>query len=370
METASWSRSGAGGKIVSDRRMGRIAAVPYDRTPLPPPPKSPNWLSGAILHSALTLASGAGKILSSVLLSDSSSSSEHVDSASENDAVDVNDNEIPSHEVDKLSRKNGTSLQMIKDRQESQFSARKSIIEQLIMHETFSREECDRLINIVNSRVMDYSTIEAGENGLHTDALRDIVRNETVDLDNKDVMEAKIWFEEKKMGLNAGSDLAHGTCELNSAAVQPKQNSLSSGSWNIQEELQRVRLKATEDMLCYTSSKIDLSLFAVAPKSGQESLGFDILAAGVGEKMIEPKEPKPIDASLNLDAGVGADPGVLAMNWLSGNQRRWHVSDKVNKENKRAAELKQERELKRLESSINYDGRKEQRGESKNPSTV
>lgn len=47
---------------------------------------------------------------------------------------------------------------------------------------------------------------------------------ETVDLYNKDVVEAKIWFEEKKMGLNTGSDLAHGTCDSNSAVVQPVSN--------------------------------------------------------------------------------------------------------------------------------------------------
>ncbi|CAA3011325.1 Hypothetical predicted protein [Olea europaea subsp. europaea] len=366
MATPSCSRSGTGVKIVSNRRKNRLAAGPYDHPT--PPPRSPNWLADAILQSAITLASGAGKILSSVLLSDSSSD-EDVDSASENDAGNDNDYENPSDEIDKLSQKNGTSLQMIKDGQESQFSASKSIIERLIMQETYSRDECDRLINIVNSRVIGYSINEAEVNGLHTDALRDI-GNETVDLYNKDVVEAKIWFEEKKMGLNAGSDLAHGTCGSNSAVVQPKRNSLSSGSWNIQEELRRVRLKATKDMSCSPSSKIDLSLSVLAPKRGQESLVSEILAAGVGERMIEPKEPNSIDPSLNLDAGMGTDPGLTAMNWLWRNRRRWNVNDKVNKENKRAAELKQERELKRLKSSVNYNGRKEQRGESGNPSTI
>ncbi|CAA3011324.1 Hypothetical predicted protein [Olea europaea subsp. europaea] len=393
MATPSCSRSGTGVKIVSNRRKNRLAAGPYDHPT--PPPRSPNWLADAILQSAITLASGAGKILSSVLLSDSSSD-EDVDSASENDAGNDNDYENPSDEIDKLSQKNGTSLQMIKDGQESQFSASKSIIERLIMQETYSRDECDRLINIVNSRVIGYSINEAEVNGLHTDALRDIgngtvlLKNcsqfhlnslhvtvgfflyftETVDLYNKDVVEAKIWFEEKKMGLNAGSDLAHGTCGSNSAVVQPKRNSLSSGSWNIQEELRRVRLKATKDMSCSPSSKIDLSLSVLAPKRGQESLVSEILAAGVGERMIEPKEPNSIDPSLNLDAGMGTDPGLTAMNWLWRNRRRWNVNDKVNKENKRAAELKQERELKRLKSSVNYNGRKEQRGESGNPSTI
>ncbi|CAI9775662.1 unnamed protein product [Fraxinus pennsylvanica] len=414
MATASCSRFGAGVKIVSNGRENRQTASPHDRSS----PPSPNWLVDAILHSALTLASGAGKILSSVLLSDSSSSSssEDVDSASGTSGQDI--------EVFALD---SLKCRMNKE-QESQFIARKSIIERLIMQETFSREECDRLINIVNSRVMGYSAIEAGANGLHTDALRDIVGNGTVDLYNEDVVEAKIWFEVQKMQLNAGSDLAHGTCGLNSAVVEPiesevgpsvdmakshmnvhppwacpskhtelrtpstmamelfkegtsyssgndylsskKQDSLSSGSWNIQEELRRVHLKATEDMLCSPSSKIDPSLSMFAPKIGQESSVSEILSAVVGEKMIEPKEPNPIDPSLNLDAGMGTDFGVIAMNWLSGNQRRWNVSDKVNKANRRAAELKQERELKRLKSSINYNGRKEQGKETVNPSTV
>lgn len=38
----------------------------------------------------------------------------------------------------------------------------------------FLRDECDRLINIVNSRVIGYSINEAEVNGLHADALRDI----------------------------------------------------------------------------------------------------------------------------------------------------------------------------------------------------
>lgn len=80
------SRSGAGGKIVTNRRKQRLAATPYDRPPPqplpPPPPKSRNWFTGIIVPSARALATGAGKIFSSIFSESESSSSEDEDSAS------------------------------------------------------------------------------------------------------------------------------------------------------------------------------------------------------------------------------------------------------------------------------------------------
>lgn len=67
------SPSGAGGKIVTNRRKQRLAVAPYDR---PPPPNSPNWFAGVVVPSARAIASGAGKILSSIFSESGTSSSE------------------------------------------------------------------------------------------------------------------------------------------------------------------------------------------------------------------------------------------------------------------------------------------------------
>ncbi|CAI9772299.1 unnamed protein product [Fraxinus pennsylvanica] len=373
MASLSESQFGAGGKIVTNRRKKRLAATPYDR-PQPPPPvvRSPNWFSRVIIPSARAVASGAGKIISSVLYSDNSSSSEDDGSDSEDDVENDNDYNVPSDGINELTK--GMTLEVIQSRQGSHSRVRKSdtkhIIEQLIMQEMFSREECNRLIKIINSRVLDYSTTEAGETSLLTMSAGETVGNENVDLYNRTVMEAKTWFEDKKT--SPLSDLAYGTCDFNSIVprnigsevgspvdmaksymkVRPpwtspakqievrtpstmmmepfregtqfsvgndslsslkKRNSLTSGSWNIQEELRRVRSKATDDMLRSLSSKIDLSL---APKSSLEYLGTDIPAASMLEKKIELNSStltKSIDAPPNPDAGVRSNPGLSAL---------------------------------------------------------
>ncbi|KAL2548141.1 protein KAKU4-like [Forsythia ovata] len=375
MASVSESQFGAGGKIVSNRRKKRLAVTPYDR-PLPPPPaRSPNWFSGVIIPSARAIASGAGKILSSVLYSDSSSSSEDDGSDSEEDVENDNYIKAPSDGINELNK--GTSSEVIQPRLGSHSRVRKSetkhIIEQLIMQEMFSREERERLIKLINSRVVDYSTMEAGDTSLLTVSPGETVGNKNVDLCNRTVMGAKMWLEEKKVRSSPVSDLAHGTCGFNSTMLEnvesevgspvdmaksymkarppwasptkqieartpstmtmepfkegtqysvgndslstlKKRNSLASGSWNIQEELRRVRSKATDDMLRSLSSKIDLSL---APKSSLEYLGTDISAASIQEKKRELNSSsvtKLIDAPTNLDAGVRSNLGLSGLN--------------------------------------------------------
>ncbi|KAK4435677.1 protein KAKU4 [Sesamum alatum] len=364
------SRSGAGGKIVANRRKQRLAVTPYDR-PLPepsrpPPPKSPNWFSGIIVPSARALASGAGRIISSIFSESESSSSEDEDSASEDDLQNDTQYGSPYDGVNTSNEKTLTLPGMMQHRQESQMRVRrtetKQIIEQLIMQETFSREECDKLIQILNSRVTDGST-EAGERISLAGSLGKILDHEHVDIYNQAVQEAKKWFNEKKVGSSSVTELAPRTCNLNSTGVDhiesgggspvdlarsymkdrppwasptrnfelrtpltttmklfkeetlysvdqdplsssKKRNSLASGSWNIQEELRRVRSKATEDMLRTPSTKIDPSLFAVAP-SREESVGAGNVLFALGERRTEPE-------SL-VDAGVSSDPALAAL---------------------------------------------------------
>ncbi|CAI9759538.1 unnamed protein product [Fraxinus pennsylvanica] len=380
MKSGTESQFGAGGKIVTNRRKKRLAVTPYDRPSPPPPPRarSPNWFSGVIIPSARAIASGAGKIISSVLYSDYSSSEEEEDdddlSDFEDDVENDNDYSVPSDGINELNK--GTLSEVIESRRGSHSRLRKSetkyIIEQLILQEMFSREECDRLTKMINSRVVDYSTVEAGQTSLLTVSPGETVGNENINFFNKTAMEAKRWLEEKKVGSSPVSDLAYGTCGFNSIVLEnigsevgspvdvaksymkvrppwispskqievrtpstmtmepfkegtqysvgndslsslKKRNSLASGSWNIQEELRKVRSKATEDMLRSLSSKIDLSL---SPKSSLEYLRTDIAAANVLENKSELNSStltKSTDAPPNPDAGVRSNPGLSAL---------------------------------------------------------
>ncbi|PIN00820.1 hypothetical protein CDL12_26680 [Handroanthus impetiginosus] len=373
------SRSGAGGKIVSNRRQQRLAATPYDRPPpqpfAHPPPRSPNWFTGIIVPSARALASGAGKILSTIFSESESSSSEDEGSGSEDDVDNDNHYETPHAGLNTLNEKNGALRETPQSGQETKFGVwrteTKRVIERLISHETFSREECDRLIRMLNSRVIDRST-EAGDKSLFLGSAGKMVDHEDVDIYNKAIQEAKTWFREKKVGSSSGTQLAHGTSNLNSTGLEhvesgggspadvarsymkdrppwasptrnvelrtpltttvklfkdgtlysvghdsfsssKRRNSLASGSWNIQEELRRVRSKATDDMLRTPSTKIDPSLFAVA-KIKEESIGAGRVVSALGERTMGPEflsKTKPIDVL--IDAGVSSDSALAAL---------------------------------------------------------
>lgn len=95
--------------------------------------------------------------------------------------------------------------------------------------------------------------------------------------------------------------------------MQLKRDSSATGSWNILEEIRKVRSKATEEMLrTQPSSKIDWSAFASEHKSSPSSLAADKLEASVGDKMVN--SAKSVHASLNLTTGVTSTygfPGVV-----------------------------------------------------------
>ncbi|KAL6985079.1 hypothetical protein U1Q18_018457, partial [Sarracenia purpurea var. burkii] len=289
----------------------------------------------------------------------------------DNGMDDENDSyHIPSDGVDGLTKNNGTTTELIECcRTESQLTVGKSetkrVIEKLLMQETFSREECDRLVKIINSRVIEGSTKGEGH-----DRKFDIP-----DLCSKAVREAKQWLEEKKVASSSKSDLAYGTYTLGSVVpsevskgelgspvdmaklymqarppwASPSVNydsttpspmgrellkeetpysaagnscssskqkiySLASGSWNIQEEIRRVRSKATEDMLkTIPSTKIDLSGLPLEPKSIQNSLAADKTDLGLGDKVHNLNllpAIKSKNASLELAAGMSTCHGL------------------------------------------------------------
>ncbi|XP_049376895.1 protein KAKU4 [Solanum stenotomum] len=316
--------SRSGGKIVTNRRK-RYAVGPYDRPQQPPPAaaaeepflKSPNWLTGHVFPATRTILSGAAKILTSVFNSDSSSSSSSgSDSMFEDD--DREENDICS-EVDELNK----HPQLRGERSQT-----KHLIEQLLMQETFSREERDQLVMIINSRVVDSSSLE-GKDSL-----------DTLDHNSQAIIEARKWLEEKRDGLRSDNTLGGVSSVVsvddtfgspvemaksymkvrppwaspavdNSGLRTPsqmkaklfdeeapysvsgdslsslkKKSSYASGSWNIHEEIRKVRSKATEDMLrAHPSKETDYQLRLVERKAEPKSAVGDLTGTSTAEKI-------------------------------------------------------------------------------------
>lgn len=354
---------------MTNRRRKLTIATPYDRPPQPPPQESPNWLTGVIFPATRKIASGAAKILSTVFDSSSSSSSSSSDSeaASDDDANQSNkDHEISSEALKCVEEEPQRSLYS---------SVTKSAIERLLMQESFSREERDRLVQIIDSRVM----IGGEENGLPAGVSIGTVGNDTADLCTKAVMEARKWLEEKRVELSPLSDLAHESRSLNHSELKHSENEVgspidvaklymksrppwasplaedielrtssaipsemtrelfcektpasfgssflssskkrnyASGSWNIEEEIRRVRSKASEDMLhSLSSSKMDLSPLATTLKPRQDSFVADMSNSrgDMGNKLNIVTGTPPADASVDMAAGLKTPIGISAL---------------------------------------------------------
>ncbi|XP_038898993.1 protein KAKU4 [Benincasa hispida] len=359
---AGGSRSG--GKIVRARRV-QSRKTPYER-PGPSnlgPGGNPSWISKFIFSPTRTIATGAGKLLSSVFVSDSSSSSS--DSESEDDDEDDVHDENCVFQGAEGVKKNGTSEMVNLFRKDFPPVKKdsKHLIEQLLMQETFSRAERDKLFQIIESRVVECQTNEGQAAGRLTE-----ISNRAVDNDDgrpavcgTAILEAKKWLNEKRLGLGSTSTLKldDGPCTLNSTMLpvvnneemgspvdvaksymqarppwaspstnnfefkspsplglqlfkeetsysisgnplsssRIKRDSPTSGSWNIQEELRRVRSKATKELLRTPSAKLDWSSFASASdyKSNLSSLKIPS-----GDKIQH--AVKSIDKSMNWSA--------------------------------------------------------------------
>ncbi|KAM1224703.1 hypothetical protein ACFX2G_044513 [Malus domestica] len=345
MATAATSRSRraldsrSGGKIVRPRRYAG-ARTPYDRPRFvnPAPPENPNWFSRLIYSPTRKIASGAGKIISSVFGPDSSSSSSSSSEDGTDDEADDDNEDISTQEDDGLNKRNGTSeeIKFLEKEPPATLgkSNKKHVIEQLLMQETFSREECDRLIKIIKSRVVGFTNAEGAE-------------NTRPDVESP-VMEAKKWLSEKRLGSTSKPVLDHGTHTL-SALMFPqggedeggspvdvakvymrarppwaspsikhgelrspssigmqlfneetpystvgnsvstsklKRDAPATGSWNIQEEIRRVRSKATEELLrSLPSTRIDWSTSALEKRSVLGSFPGGQREDDVGDKL-------------------------------------------------------------------------------------
>lgn len=91
-----------------------------------------------------------------------------------------------------------------------------------------------------------------------------------------------------------------------------KRDSSASASWNILEEIRKVRTKATEEMLrTPPSSKIDWSSYGLENKNVSKSFLADEAEASMRSKVHS--SIKSVDASRNLAKGVSTSygPGVI-----------------------------------------------------------
>ncbi|KAK0571459.1 hypothetical protein LWI29_016323 [Acer saccharum] len=370
----------SGGKLVRARRAAG-PKTPYDRptaTFSPNPSyENPNWLSRLIYSPTRMIASGAGKLLSSVFTTDSSSSSSSASGSDDidDDNDDNDDDEISSQETNAI-KKNGTAETIMHIRSEYQPMVEKSenkrMIEQLLMQEIFSREECDRLIRIIKSRVIDSHMIGDAENKSLSELPRGIVDSDSnmPEFCSAAVTEAKKWLEKKKSGSNSKSTLDLGPCTLNTAmlpdftegkagspvdmaksymqtrppwaspstshigyrspsptgmqlfkeetpyslgcssssASKMKRDSSVSAKWNISEELRKVRSKATEEMLRSLPSS-KIDWSSFA--LGHKNVSNSVVADDIEARMRDKMQTwtKSIDASLNLATGVTTSYG-------------------------------------------------------------
>ncbi|XP_076936966.1 protein KAKU4-like [Bidens hawaiensis] len=191
---------GSGGKILKRRRIA-ARKTQYNR----PTPQhvnvNPNWRN-AIAVSGKYVAGGAGKLISSLwnpkTWGECSASSSETESDSEGGIEEDNEHDDGAELKQNKCSSSGKSEILY-------------IVEQLLMLDRFSREECDRIIKIVNSRLADYSMREGADAG-----------SNNPNISSKVIMEARKLIKENP------------------------RNYFSGGSWNIQNEVQRLHSKAIE----------------------------------------------------------------------------------------------------------------------------
>ncbi|KAH1132018.1 hypothetical protein J1N35_003396 [Gossypium stocksii] len=405
----------SGGKIVRSRRT-LLPKTPYDRPILlNSTQKNPNWISRHIFSPTRAIVSGATRVLSSVFGFESSSSSSSSDrdstsddTAGTNDGQDVSTegfNDIGHSEPQPFAGKIET----------------KRLIEQLLVQESFSREECNKLTNIIKSRVVDFPMIK----GMGLERLNE-TPNRTGgtdvgidDLCDTAVIEAKKWLEEKKSGSNSKSEFPHGTSARNFVMLahsvegeagspvdmaktymrtrppwaspstnniefrspsplgvplfkeetpysiggkylsssKRKRDSPATGSWNIQEEIRKVRSKATQELLRTLSSpKVDWSSLALEHKSVPDTLAAKNL--GPAEEINLQSSKKTVDASedlatrpVSLTPEVALNSDALPVPATLGCEENQDMEAVQSSEGKRGKTLD---EGQRLQSAIDF----------------
>ncbi|KAG1364122.1 hypothetical protein COCNU_11G009490 [Cocos nucifera] len=223
-----------------------------EESPPPPPAQSGNagWFSGLI--------SGARKLVSSVLLSDSNTTTSTTSSSSsyssEKDNCDnPNKDEdivVSSKEYNALNHSEKNS-KLVNDYLEGSLAIVSEIepkhaIEQLLMQETFSRDECNKLTKIIQSRVVDFQSTEVGQDGVQRELLGKAASN-AIDFPgswqlsspgssdhqafppgfhDRAVMEAKKWLESKRLSPSSSHAC---DCRLSSLNTKMLQSDFEGG---------------------------------------------------------------------------------------------------------------------------------------------
>ncbi|KAB2619191.1 hypothetical protein D8674_015060 [Pyrus ussuriensis x Pyrus communis] len=122
----------------------------------------------------------------------------------------------------------------------------------------------------------------------------------------------KKMVEEKRLGSTSKPVLDHGTHTLSSLMFP--QGRPASGSWNIQEEIRRVRSKATEELLrSLPSTRIDWSASALEKRSVLGSLPGGQREDDVGDKLHIVKMPRfefELNSSSALSVSEKAEYGL------------------------------------------------------------
>lgn len=209
-------------------------------------------------------------LLTSVFGSDcssSSGSSSDSDSDSDNDEYDDynNDDGICSKENQKSNQNWMAALStkdspMMPTQPTSHKSESKNAIEQLVLQEKFTRDECEELMKTIQSRVVDCSTVKMREDTTQKKLYDRTIKNDTAftgswrsssqlrgspeaypysksylstpcsggsalqlgtpNLCNTAIAEAKKWLEEKKMELSPSSERGRGLFSLSTDVLQ------------------------------------------------------------------------------------------------------------------------------------------------------
>ncbi|GAU28188.1 hypothetical protein TSUD_313470 [Trifolium subterraneum] len=298
MASISGSQSGGGGKMV---RLRRTAAArnrtPYSRpVPPQPQPQSPNWLSRFVISPSRFIASGAGKILSTVLdLESSPSSSSSATSSSSSYADSVAEEVGDLDDVSYNPFEGEVALNQAPKDEGSPVDVAKSYMR--------SRPP--------------WSSPSVDHTKPPTPAGIQLFKEETPHL----------------FGGNSTSSLKERyiTVPVNrsSVVIRFKRDSSATGSWSIQDEIRRVRSRATEEMLrAVPSSKIDWSAFAVEHKNNVNSSAIENIGASSREKVHN--FTNLVDTSVNLASGLGFEATPDVQSKLDGNQPESVLPDAAN----------------------------------------
>ncbi|XP_063946012.1 protein KAKU4 isoform X4 [Daucus carota subsp. sativus] len=321
MNTTSRAKiTGAGDKSggnIAKRRRHNTLKTPYDR----PPPQSPENFgikqlsSDFFADTSRMIAKGAIKFLTFMTDTDHISSSSETD---DDDVVSCDDDVYAPFEND------STSTEMVR-------MSPKWVIGKLLLQETFSKKESDKLIEIINSRVVDCFPMGEGQDA----GLIEMPRGKcgTDDRCGTAVMQDKHWLNKKSVdmvkaymqacppcaspslrpsGLRTPSpmatdhykDEALSTLSCTSFPSTQERGTHSARSWNIQDEVRKVRFKAAEDILhAFPSKKIGLSI-----NSEQKTFQNSIVPGGgstVDKMQLSKSLPdkEDVDASVKLLSG-------------------------------------------------------------------